>query len=47
MLHITSINLLTILKLYSGRTDFQTYLGSAIAKKTADPRLVPDFSVSW
>ena len=46
MLHITSINLLIILEPRTGRADFQTYLGSAIAKKTADLRLVPDFSVS-
>ena len=46
MLHIISVNLLTILEACTGRADFKTYLGSAIAKKAADPRLVSDFPVS-
>ena len=46
MLYIISVNLLTILEPCTRRTEFQTYLGSAIAKMTADTRLVPNFSVS-
>ena len=46
MLHITNQSPDNTWAMYRWQEEltFQTYLGLAIAKKTADPKLAPDFS---
>ena len=45
--HVTLVDPLTILELGARKVNFQSYFGSTISKKEADPRFVHFFSVSW